>query len=49
NAGRPCTRRKYREESAKRVKTVDVILDENTVHQAKLYLEVKQEFLVRVQ
>jgi hypothetical protein len=44
NGGTLCSRKKFVEESAKRVKTIDEHFEENTLHEAKVYLEVRKKF-----
>ena len=44
SSGYTCSRRKFAEESTKRVKTVDTYIEENTLHEAKVYLKVKQKY-----
>ena len=45
-AGGQCSRRKFAEESTKRVKTIDTYFEESTLHEAKVYLEIKQKYYV---
>lgn len=44
NAGRRCTRRKFTEDAAKRVKTIDVLFDEITLREARVYQEIRQKY-----
>lgn len=44
-SGKRCTVREFKKESTKRVKTLDVIFEENTLFEAKVYNEVKKNFL----
>ena len=44
-SGRKCSARDFKREFVKRVKTLDVILEENTLHEAKIYNEVRKTFL----
>ena len=48
-SGRKCTAREFKKEAVKRVKTIDVILEENTLHEAKVYNEVRRTFLEAIQ
>lgn len=43
-SGKRCTNRDFKNEAVKRVKTLEVILEENTLHEAKIYNEVKKTF-----
>jgi hypothetical protein len=43
-AGNKCSRDRFISDSSKRQKTVDVLLEENTVHRAKLVNKVKDAF-----
>ncbi|KAI5179477.1 hypothetical protein PAEPH01_2657, partial [Pancytospora epiphaga] len=46
NSGARCSRKRFAEESTKRVKTLDEHLDERTLHEAKVYLEIKQRYFI---
>lgn len=44
-SGRKCSIREFKNEAVKRVKTLDIILEENTLFEAKVYNEVRKTFL----
>lgn len=44
STGRRCTARKFQEESVKRRKTIEEVFEENTIREAKLYLELRSKF-----
>ncbi|KAM0680191.1 hypothetical protein GINT2_001575 [Glugoides intestinalis] len=44
-SGRKCSIRDFKKEAVKRVKTIDIILEENTLFEAKVYNEVRKTFL----
>lgn len=48
-SGKKCTARDFKKETVKRVKTLDVIFEENTLFEAKVYNEVKKTFLECIQ
>jgi len=48
-SGRKCTIRDFKKETVKRVKTLDVILEENTLFEAKVYNEARKTFLECIQ
>ena len=48
-SGKKCTIRDYKKAAVKRVKTLDVILEENTLFEAKIYNEVRIIFLECIQ
>ncbi|KAI5170113.1 hypothetical protein PAEPH01_1256 [Pancytospora epiphaga] len=49
DAGGKCSRKQFIEESTKRAKRVDTYFEERTLHEAKVYLEIKQKYLVLMQ
>jgi len=48
-SGRKCSTREFKKETVKRVKTLDVILEENTLFEAKVYNEARKTFLECIQ
>jgi len=44
-SGRKCSIREFKKEAVKRVKTLDVIFEENTLFEAKIHNEVRKTFL----
>ncbi|KAI5171261.1 hypothetical protein PAEPH01_1604 [Pancytospora epiphaga] len=48
NSGARCLRKRFAEESTKRVKTLDEHLDERMLHEAKVYLEIKQRYFILI-
>lgn len=41
-----CFQRKFLEESTKHTKSLDTLFEENTLHEAKVYLDIKQRYNV---
>jgi len=48
-SGRKCSARDFKKEAVKRVKTLDIILEENTLYEAKIYNETKRSYLECIQ
>jgi hypothetical protein len=48
-SGKKCSIRDFKKEAVERVKTLDTILEENTLHEAKIYIEVRKTFLESIQ
>lgn len=48
-SGRKYSAREFKHEAVKRVKTLDVIFEENTLNEAKVYNEVKKNYLECIQ
>ena len=44
-SGRRCSAREFKNEAVKRVKMLDVILEENTLFEAKIYNEARKTYL----
>ena len=44
-AGRKCSLREFKKEAVKRIKTIDTILEENTLFESKIYNQVRKTFL----
>jgi hypothetical protein len=48
-SGKRCSAREFKNEAVKRVKTLDIILEENTLFEAKVYNEARKTYLECIQ